>query len=79
MKSNEYRKCCVITGDTPYQVGEGESQGIHSATGVLKMGRVVWAKNNEDQTPEKQTSVFAKGVGVILVQSSHLRPTSVAI
>lgn len=79
MKPNEYRKCCIITRDTHYQVGEGESQGTHTATGVLKMGGVVWAKNNEDQTPEKQTSVFARGIGVILVQSSHLRPTSVAI
>ncbi len=79
MKPNDYRKCCIIIGDTPYQVEGGGSKGTHSATGVLKIGRVVWARLNEEHAPEQRTSVYAEGVGIVHVESRLLRPTSVAV
>ena len=79
MKPIEYRRSCIITGETSYQVQQGEPQGTHSAVGVLQIGRVVWARSCEEYAPGQQISVYAEGVGVVRVESRLLRPTSVKL
>lgn len=58
MRPIDYRKCCIIIGDTPYHVEKGESKGTHSASGVLRIGRVVWTRKYEDCAPEQRDLLF---------------------
>ena len=73
MKPNEYRESYTVTQDIPFSLQEGQTQGTHSSTGVLEIGRVVWIREHaEENTLEPQTVVYAEGVGLMSLESSNL-------
>lgn len=51
----------------------------HSPSGTLKIGRVVWSKNPQEQVPEQRISVYVEGIGLVLMASRLLRRTSVTL
>lgn len=71
-KPAEYLKCCIIAVDTPYQIDCG-LDGEHSPTGILKIGRVVWAKDPGKYVPDQRIAVYVEGIGLVYVASRVLR------
>ncbi len=63
----------------PYQFEDNEFDGNYSPTGTLKMGRVVWAKEPQEQAPDYRISVYVEGIGLVFVASRLLRRTSVKL
>ena len=74
MKPDNYRNPCVITRSTPYEVEPGQKGGTHSSKGELQIGRVVWIEHQPpDGAEDTALSVYAEGIGLVMVKASDLR------
>lgn len=63
-----YRETCVVTRDVPHTVAEGETEGTHTSSGTLHVGRVIWIQRKlADCEDDARISAFADGVGIMEV------------
>lgn len=75
MKPDDYRECCIVVQDTPYQVEVRAHDEMHTEGGVLRIGRVVWVKHRHPQGADIRVSGYAEGIGFISVEPHFLRPS----
>ncbi len=75
MKPDDYRECCIVVQNTPYQVEDREYKETHAEGGVLQIGRVVWVKHRHPQGADIRVAGYAEGMGFISVESYFLRPS----
>jgi hypothetical protein len=73
MKPKEYRELYTLTRNAPYLTGEG---GTPRCGGVLNIGKAVYLQEGaKEKKPSGPVSVYADGIGVILVDSRFLMRT----
>ena len=70
-----YKYEYVIYGDIPYECVDDSSKGTQGREGILQTGRLVWTlqPKPDDSAPAVVTG-FVDGIGLISVDSRHLRP-----